>query len=343
MSKAGTSDAARAGLEQALKRGEFSPLYLFHGDEDLLIDETIGTIISRALDESARSFNLDILGGPETDARTVLALVSAYPMMSERRVVVIRDCEKLPGRDQMVPYFEQPLASTILVLVTRKPDNRQKYFKALQPSAVVVEFRQLYENEIPGWIGKRITAQGKTASQEVCQLLGTYLGRSLREIQQEIDKLFLFVGERQTITVDDVTAVVGNSRNANIFELQRAIGTGDLGRSLSVVSQMIASGESAVGMIVMLSRYIQKLWLLQEHMKSISNEFQLASALGVSPAFIREYIGAARRYSSAHLESCFSALVEADSALKSGGPDPALIMTILIYRCCSPERMPATA
>ena len=101
----------------AIAKKEFSPVYLLHGGEDLLIEEATNAILDAALTRDERGFNLDVLYGGEADARDVVSHASSFPMMAERRVVVVREVDKLAQAEILANYIERPLPSTCLVLV----------------------------------------------------------------------------------------------------------------------------------------------------------------------------------------------------------------------------------
>jgi DNA polymerase III delta subunit len=54
--------------------------------------------------------------------------------------------------------------------------------------------------------------------------------------------------------------------------------------------------------------------------------------LGIKQYFLKEYIEAARNYSSIQIAKCFATLLEADETLKSSGRDEKLIMTLMVYK-----------
>ncbi len=194
-------------LVSSFHQKKFDPVYLFYGEEDLLIDEAVESLIHYAVEESARSFNLDILYGNEVDAKNIISYASSFPMMVDRRVVVVREFDKLSNGDVMLPYIERPSPSTVLVLISDRPDFRLKLFKTLKERARVVEFGQLYENAIPQWIARRVDKLGKKITPEACQVMLAHVGSSLREVQNEIDKLFIFVEGKSTIDEDNVNSV----------------------------------------------------------------------------------------------------------------------------------------
>lgn len=318
-------------LESAFRQKGFSPLYLFYGEEEFLVDQAIQLLIEHAVEESMRSFNLDILYGGSVDAKDVVSFVSQFPMMSDRRVVIVKEVDRIVNKEILLSILDKPSPSTIAVFVSAKPDFRLKFFKSFQDQGTVIEFKQLYDNEIPAWIATRVKKLGKIINTEAAQLMQAYVGRSLREVQNEIDKLFIYVGVKKTIDVDDVNNVVGMSKQYNVFELQKAVGQKQLGQAMEIAERMVDGGESALGMIVMLTRYFQKVWLLKEIQSKGTSEYQLAAALGVSPFFLKDYLIASRNFMDREIEACFSALLETDERLKLSG-DPKLSMTLLIYR-----------
>jgi DNA polymerase-3 subunit delta len=266
----------------------------------------------------------------------VVSHASSFPMMSERRVVIVRDADKLLAteinRDLLLRYLEHPLPTTILVLVAPRADMRMAVFKAFQQRGIATEFKPLYENLIPGWIMNRVETYGRTITPEASQLMQSYVGRSLREIHNEIEKLLIYVDKKKMIDTDEVHAVVGISKKYNIFEMQKAIGQGDLSLSLEILEHMIDAGESPLGMIVMLTRYFQKLFIVPSLWKQVGSEYGLASALGVSPYFVKEYLSASQRFPPARIEQAFSLLLDADVTLKSSPENPKVVMTSLLYK-----------
>jgi DNA polymerase III subunit delta len=319
-------------LERSIKLKQFSPIYLFFGEEDFLLEEIVGLIIKEAIDEASKSFNLDVLYGGDLDAKDVVSTATSFPMMGDRRVVIVREFESLLNKDLLLPILEKPPQTTCLVLITDKPDYRQKVYKTIKEKGTVAEFKRLYDSEIPGWISKRITNLGKKITPDACQHMQAYIGRSLHEVQNEIDKLLIYVGDKKTIDVEDVSNIVGASKLYNIFELQKAIGQKNIKSALEILERMLDAGEYPVGIISMLTKYFQKIWLLQELRMKTKREAELISGLGIRPFTFREFNEAASKYTSAEIENCFAILLETDKSLKSTMTDAKLLMTVLLVK-----------
>jgi DNA polymerase III subunit delta len=321
-------------LRDAVVRKEFATVYLFHGEETLLAEEATRLIIEGALSPDERVFNLDVLYGNETTVSDILARATSYPMMAERRIVVVRNMDRLPmlerDKELLSHYIGHPSATTMLILVAQSPDLRKKPYPSLRKSAVVLDCKPLYDNQVPAWILSRVREQGKDIAADAAQLLGASVNPSLREIQNELEKLYIYSGERRSITTDDVSAVVGVSRDFNVFALQKTIGVRDLSGATLILERMIDAGEQPTLIIFMLSRYFVTLWKLLELKRGGASPQELARDLKINPYFLREYHEALQHYSKEEIEQVFVTLALADEKIKTTSLKPKQVMHVML-------------
>ncbi len=249
-------------------------------------------------------------------------------MLGTKRLVIVKDVEKLGETGALEDYVRNPSPTTVLVLLSPKPDFRQKLFQALKEKAVLVECRTPYDDRIGAWIEAEVRGVGKSMEAEGVELLQLSVGGSLAELSNELEKLYTFAGDRKEITAGDVAAVVGVSRQFSVFDLQRALGEMNTRAALGVLGRMIDGGENMTKCIAQLTKYFEKLWLLPD---SALNQETAAAMLGIKPFFVREYLAARRKFTATRLDDCFLALREADLALKSSGGTPRQIMTLLVH------------
>src|SRR5688572_24292238 len=104
-------------LLRSLKKGAPDPVYLLHGDEDVLKNEAIRAIVDGAVDATSRDFNLDSRFAADLSPETLNALVNTPPMLAARRAVVIRGVEQLGKRksklrDELLHYLSAPNPTT---------------------------------------------------------------------------------------------------------------------------------------------------------------------------------------------------------------------------------------
>ncbi len=83
-----------------VQSGKIYPVYLLCGEEDFLIENTLKGMLDALLDPSTRDFNVDFLEGITVSMRDILSAVEIYPVMSDWRVVVVRQSTVFKARTQ---------------------------------------------------------------------------------------------------------------------------------------------------------------------------------------------------------------------------------------------------
>jgi len=323
----------KAGTSPANKRP--GSLYFVYGLEDFLVEQSVQAIVARALDEAAKGFNYDVVDGSKTDGPSVVALASAYPMMSERRVVVLREFEKLTSKesdkDSLLRYFENPLESTCLIVVAGDTDFRKKIFTLLRSKAETIECKPLYDEKVPAWIEAHIRSRGKQVDPKAVMLLHEYVGNSLRALDGEIAKVFLYVGERAEITEEDVLATVGASRGYSVYDLHRAVGTRKLGTAFKIVRAILQGGQPATTVATSLARFFTQLWKLTDPDIARLPDAQLAGELGTHIFYVKQYRQHRKAFTLEEIERALTILQQLDTTLKTTGRDQAICLEVAVH------------
>ncbi|MBW7887820.1 MAG: DNA polymerase III subunit delta [Bacteroidetes bacterium] len=329
MAKVSKEKADSEEILSEIKKGKLAPVYLFYGEETFFIDECIEAIIDQAVDPALREFNFDNLRGGEVDGEKVLSIVTSFPMMAERRLVVVKEFEKLNDNEILESYIEKPLDSTILVLVDSKPDFRKKLYAALRKSALCAEFAPFWENKIIPWIESRVKKMQYFIEPRAVTLLQSYVGTSLREIANELEKIFLYLGERKIITVKDVEEVVGISREFTAFELANMVGEKNINRAMEICERLLQSGESPVPILAAWTNQWMKMWKMHDALRQQKPEEKIATLIGVPNFYVKQYIGYCRKHSVREIENAFCVLAEADLAVKSSADSRTVLMSAI--------------
>ncbi|MDD8018979.1 MAG: DNA polymerase III subunit delta, partial [Bacteroidota bacterium] len=247
MAKSSKEKFDMSGFLSSVKKKEFSPIYFFYGEETFFIEECVDAVLDAAVDSSMKEFNLDILQGGDIDGKKLISIATAYPMMAERRVVVVKDFERVVKKDVediLAYYVEHPSPTTILILVANAPDLRKKPYPSIKKHAVCGEMNALWDNEMLAWIESRLKKTKRSFEPHVVELLHSYIGNSLREAVNEIEKLMIAVDEKSMITAKDVERVVGVSKEFTVFELANKVGEKNIQRAVEIAERLLNSGES---------------------------------------------------------------------------------------------------
>lgn len=321
----------------AFKHRNFHPLYFVYGDEPFLANELQEALIEYGLESHERDFNLDMVYATESNSVKTVALCNAYPMMAERRIVIVRDFEKLAQNALFAEYAKHPNpTAVVLLLCGSKPNMASNPYKALKQAAVAIEVKAMKENQLGGWIQKRFSAVHKKIRPEAIQMLVDLNGNGLQNLAAEVDKLVSYIGKRDEVTREDVLDVGGHAREFNVFELQKSIGEADFLSANRIMEQMLQQKTNAAGealmIIAMLTRYFTVLWKLTGCQPNLTDKAK-AERVGISPYFIKEYLFSMRHYSYPRIQRAFATLLAADYELKGGATrEPALILSLMLRR-----------
>jgi DNA polymerase-3 subunit delta len=329
-------------LSRRLEKRRVDPVYFFSGDEEFLKEEAVRQLIAVTVEPGTEEFCLDILEGDATDASTILTLAATIPMLADRRVVIVRDFQKLPQKDRetVAAYAENPSPSTTLVLITPKVDLGTSLYDRLTKATVSVVFYPVFPERIPAWVEQRARLYGKRITPEACEQLQAVVGNDLRELANELEKLAIFVGSRPAIDAGDVEATMGPSRAGTVFDLARAIGEKNLAQAHRAYARAMEAGEAPHGLVAILVRHLTILWKIRLMQQERRTEEDIKKALKLGGGFNRyfpQYAAQARQLSPRDLYTGFEALLEADMALKTTTRLPDLIMQQLLYTLCVPR------
>jgi len=280
------------------KKKIFKPVYWLEGEEEYFIDKAINYAEHHILPENEVAFNLSVFYGKDTNWTTVINTCRRYPMFAERQVVVIKEAQQMKDIEKLEAYIENPLLSTVFVVSykEKKLDARKKFAKLIKEKGVLVTTKKMYDSQLPEWTQELLQSKGLAISQKGLVLLVDHIGNDLTRIENEIDKISVNLVKRTTITEDDIEQYIGVSKDFNVFELQSALAGKDIARSIRIIQYFEANPKAAPIQLILPSLYSFFSKVFMMFGTNTIDEKALASAIGVNPFFIKDYLKAAKLY-----------------------------------------------
>lgn len=310
-----------------VRQGKFSPVYLLMGEEPFYPDRICDAIIENALAPEERDFNQTVFYGLDTDADIVASEARAYPMMAERRLVVLKEAQSMKSLEDLALYCEEPMDSTVLVILMRgaKADKRKAFYKTVCKTGIVVESSPVRDYEISGWISEYFSRQGMNIAPDAAALLAEFAGTDLVKIALETEKMRKNLPEGTTsVSAADIERNVGISREFSIFELTKELSYRRASKALYIASHLGMAAKFALPMATasLFNHFYRLLKLEARMMKGAVSPDEKAEILGVKPFFVREYDAAAANYPLAATMKILALIEEYDFKGKGGaGPD----------------------
>lgn len=312
-----------------VKNGNFAPVYLLMGTEPYYPDLVCDEIMKFALTDSERDFNQTVFYGLDTDAGTVASECRSYPMMAERRLVVVKEAQSMKTLEDLAAYASDPMESTVLVILMHgaSADKRRALYKNVQKKGVVLVSDALRDYEMPQWITSFYKSRGLGIEPAAAALLAEYAGTDMSRIMLETEKMQKNLPEGTVrVNAADIEKNVGISRQFSIFELTKALSYMKAEKALKIAAY-IGNGPKFMLLLATAPLYTHFYRILKYEAALLKNpamsKADRAKLLGVNPYFMEEYDVAARNYPIRRCMKVISLLEEYDFKGKGGGSGEA--------------------
>ena len=321
--------------------GELLPVVLVVGTESTLRDAALNRIRARVLGDATPEFNEDRfdLANRGTDPAEIIAAARTLPVYAPARLVIVRGVSDRRAakflEGALLPYLENPVATTCLLLEAEKVDRRLQWVKQVTRHGELISCSGPQRpGELRTWIETRVSEQGKRAARGTSATLLELVGSQLDRLAMEVDKVCLYVGDRTEVRSDDVTEVTGQLRPRALYELTDAIGQRQMGASLRTLSRLIDQGEAPLAMLAALAGHFRRLVRARECRPLEPREVQ--RKLSVHPYAAQKLVEQVRCFDARRLRSCLAAIRRTDEALKGGvSLSPRLAIERLVLAVCS--------
>jgi DNA polymerase III subunit delta len=336
MAKENTDISVNEVIKQINKKN-FFPVYLFYGEEKFQIDKAVSLLIEKAIDKNLIQLSVEKYSCNDVDSETIVTSALSIPMLAERKVIIVKDYEKINDSKALQFYFQHPSQSTILILISETIDKRKGVFTKAVQNGIMVKSEFLKKGDIVNWIITKVSESGKTIEPQVAEMLFDLKGNSLLEINTEIEKLLTYALEKKSITAEDILVVTGSTKEFNVFELSNAIGRNDKIVTLQILENLLNQNVEPLFILAMLSRHFIILWKVSCLKKQTKGMNEIATMVQINPYFVKDYMAQTEKFSMARIEFCLKLLLETDLLLKSVNLSRRLIVENLLCQMLNPK------
>lgn len=346
-------------LRKEIRSGQLRPVYFLGGEETFYLD-AIQDEINRLMPDDLRAFNFDLYYGSEVRLEQILTVARSYPMMADRRIVVVRDFwslfERMPGAlteesdedtgvspvEPLFTYLNNPNPSTLLVFVDKKSPPANTRLGAafrVQGKSQVAQFDPIPEGALPEWIIEwaQHTYQRRIEAGAALEL-ASRTGSDLLQLSTELDKLCTFKDSSQTITEQDVRQLVRISREISVFELKNAIIAKNIPMALQVAEQILLTSKTTdVGEVLRINAFFysmfSNIWQIQRLTQKGLSSKDIQKAIGVkSEYYFNNLVKEARNFKPERIPIIFEALLDTDKSVKGMGRMEARDVLFLLIK-----------
>ena len=309
--------------------------------------------------------------------------LQTLPFFGGGKVVWLRDCNFL-GEDRTassaaVTETLAELAEELkhfswqnirLLISAGKVDKRKVFFKTLDKLGEVEVF-SAWSKDDKDWADRAQIAAREAVRKRDKDISGAALGElviraglNARQLENEVEKLCVFTGERKKIELTDVVTICAHNKTAKAFALGDALGDRDLPRLLKRLDEELwetkfDKDKSEIGLLYGLIGKVRAMLLLKEMLREgwvkdtgDYNHFKAQlervpadqmpaekkfNPLALSPYVLYKALPQVKKYSAAELVRAMDVLLRCNQRLVSSGLDEALVLQQALVQIVTPS------
>jgi DNA polymerase-3 subunit delta len=342
-----------------LESRKLRPAYVFVGDEAFFRKRFRDAILEHLVPADLRNFSLFEFDLAENDLAEVLDRARTPSLMAPFQVFFVRGVKNLFGRGSneeklaaIEEYCKNPNPDALIVFVAdhisipadvrrmemQDKERYQRIRETMGQYCGLVELARVEEGEAVRWISEYCASRPESVKMDPdgARELVDALGGDMMMISNELEKLMLYVGARNRITLGDVETMVLAAKQRSLYELTDAISAKERVRALEVLDAILSSGEgeeAAIGHIYMLAKTFRQMLVILE--RNVRDQRMLWAALWqgfrVPPFAADDIIKQARRYKSRReLARAIRLVAKADLALRSNPVSKRMVLERLV-------------
>ncbi len=314
------------------------PVYLFEGKEEFLKEEALRKFEREFFKSNPTELNRTLFYGDDLDVPTLGSELEVFPMLSSKKLIIIRLAEmlSLSVQELLVSYINKPSPATCLVLEAETLNKQKKLYKAISKSGRIIVFKRYYDNQVNKWISQRAGFYDKKILPEATELLKENVGNNLRLLDEAIKKTALYSGEKKVIGIEDIEEIVGISHVGTVFDLISAIRRRQINDSLKILQELIKEGkETCHGIVALLFWQLKRMSKAKKLLGQRLSPKEIGRQLNIHNFFIEQFINEVKGFSPEKFKNSFEFLLAADTEIKTGSRRPEITLELLIVRLCS--------
>ena len=354
-----------------------APLVLVCGEDDFAVTQRAKQIYLQWTEELGGMDHeiIDAAVSHSGEALRALAklreAMQTLPFFGSGKVIWLQNCNFLSDERAATKDVIESLAALAdelkefawqnvrLLITAGKMDKRKGFYKALDKLGTVESFAGLsvddrdWAGQAEAWARKGLGARQKEISDEALAELIDRVGPNARQLDNEVEKVALYVGDRKEIEFDDVATICTRNKMARAFALGDALGDRDLPRLLARLDESLWEvkldpQKSEIGLLYGLISKVRAMLLLKEMLKEgwvkpdmDYNRFKAQlervpkdqlpedrrfNPLALNPYVLYKALPQVKRYSEAELIRAMDLLFQCNLRLVSTSLDESLVV-----------------
>lgn len=295
-------------------------LVFMHGDDNFSMQAELQRWKSAFIQKHGDS-NLEEFDGAKVDLSLLRGSLSALPFLGEKRLVILKNFirdNKADVAKKALPLLDALADTTVFVMTELgSPDKRGALYKKLVQEATVRIFNPPQGAQLSTWIIRRAQTHGGKIDNRSANYLAGLVGQDLFRLENEVQKLSLYAGER-AINPELIDEMVSGQIEQSIFTLTDQLAHKNISGALRTMRMLQEQGHEAPFLFAMITRQFRLMLEMKVLGESGMGQPAIAREMKVHPFVVKKTMGHCRNFTTGQLKKGLRELLEIDRRLKTG-------------------------
>lgn len=320
-------------LNEDLKTGNFSQIYLLFGDENYL-KKQYKERFRKALLPEDDTMNYAHFEGKGVNIKEVIDLAETMPFFAERRLLIFENTgffKSAAGAD-LAEYLKEIPETTYFIFVEEEVDKRSKMYKTVKSKGRAVELPFQDEATLKRWIAGQVGKENKKIKEADVVYFLNKVGNDMENITKELEKVFCYAIDRDVITREDIDAVCVTQITNHIFDMVTAVAEKRQKQALELYYDLLALKEPPMRILFLLTRQYRSLYQVKQLAQKGYGRKEIAEKAGLHPFAVGKFMDQAKRYRTKELREILEDSVDIEQRVKTGLLTDTLAVEIFLIK-----------
>ncbi len=248
-------------LDRQLRANKPSKVYFIYGSEAYLKRQAVEKILDLCVQEETAGFNYQRFGSGQVTAVGLSDATQQFPMMAERRCVLVEDYDFTKMTDADVSAMERCINELpdfcVLILWINDLDIGAKNAKVSRFAKLCAKVgsTMLLDKPRTGELAAMLVERGQEIGAKIERSEAYYLiercGTDMTNLYSELEKLAVFSGKKQ-ITKEIINMICPQSLEARVYQISRSIISGNNDEAFRITSGLLAQKNEPIEIFMLL-------------------------------------------------------------------------------------------
>lgn len=304
-------------IKEHIKSGNFKQFYLLYGGESYLIKLYRDKLKDAILGDSEQ-MNFSRFEGKDIDLNEVNDIAQTLPFFSDNRLILLEQSGCFKAKSDLAGMLLKAPPSTIFIFTEQEVDKRNKAYKLIHDRGTISEMKGLDDKNLKLFVVSLLKPSNKMITENVCDFLLDKTGTDMDNIINEVEKLISFTLDRDSITKEDVEAIVTTQITGKIFQMMDAIGLKQQGKALALYYDLLSVREKPSHILYLIMRHFNILLQVKDlYSHGLAAKF-ISDNVGIPPFTVSKYISQTKNFSIEQLYKSLKLAADTDEQIKTG-------------------------